>query len=233
MKFSIFLITYKNDANDLENILNRLYKHTKQLYNLIIIDNNEDQNDKDNVYKLYNESPIVNKKLLMNGENLRACKSTNKALKLIDTEYAIYLCSRHSFIVNDSWENDCLDYMNNNKNVGIAGSSWELTDKYWNIVSKSLPLFRNKEWYKTQENFKFFHVQGGFYILRMKMFNEIGGFNEEAFEHNGMDFEYSYYAQSKGWDLGNLDFIQSYDQNIKKNLFNNKIKIYHPTIPKE
>jgi len=230
-KFTIFLIVH-NEYKKFKEVVERIYKYTPQPFNLLVIDNNSDKENKDDLL-LY--LPYENVKIIYNTENILCCKATNQALSMIDTEYAIYVCSRDCFIVDYGWELNCIDYMNNDVDVAMAGDMWALYDTYWKIVSKSLPKFRNNEWYKQRpkRDFVFNHIQGGFYILRMKAFKDVGGFNEEAFPQNGMDFEYSYYLQTRFWTVGKLDFVQSYDQHIKKNFYDDKVKIYHPRIPKK
>jgi hypothetical protein len=68
--------------------------------------------------------------------------------------------------------------------------------------------FRNPEYAGEYADRNFYHVQGGVYILRKEMHDKIGTFNEK-FPQNNMDVEYSYYAMSKGYELGKIPGVVS------------------------
>src|SRR3990172_775415 len=194
-RLEIFLVTY-NKVDIVKEIMDRIYKYTTTPFNLIVADNNSSDGVMDYLHKVYTEK--CNMTIIHNNTNRYACYATNQALKLCRGEYAIYMCSRECFVLDYGWEKDCIEFMDSHPKVGLAGYLIE-SPKYYNGETYArMPFFekfRNREFALGDPLRPFEHVQGGFYIIRMDMVKEIGYFNE-LLEHNYMDVEYSYYAES-------------------------------------
>ena len=100
--------------------------------------------------------------------------------------------------------------MDSNSNVGLAGTlgyspSYLYGKQYANGVAE-FPNFRNKDFAEKNGDRKFFHVQGGFFVLRRAMYDEIGGYSQKV-PHNYTDVEYSYYVESCKWEIGSIPNI--------------------------
>ena len=97
--------------------------------------------------------------------------------------------------------------MDHHDDVGLAGTlgyapSYLRGEQYPEAIAL-FDKFRNQEFAANNPERVFRHVQGGFFILRRSMYNEIGGFSKRV-PHDYTDVEYSYYAESMGWKLGQV-----------------------------
>ena len=63
--------------------------------------------------------------------------------------------------------------------------------------------------------------------IRAQTIREIGLY-DESFSHAYMDVEYSLRAQSMGWRLGDLPFIQSDSTPLEWNSYERNLYVYHP-----
>ena len=205
-ELSIFLVSY-NSLDCLKEIIRRIYKYTRMRFKIIVVDNNSNAETKaflKGINKRDNASVIFQE------ENTFCGPASNRALDSIDTEYAVYLCSNEGFVLDYEWEKELVHYMDVNQDVAIAGGidyspsfhSYEAL-KGKNLFDK----FRNREWADKRKD-RFFFVQGGIYILRMSSYKEAGGFSND-YQHNLMDVEYSFYLQSLGYKIGDLDCVIS------------------------
>lgn len=226
----IFLVSY-NSHRELKEIVRRVFKYTETPFKITIIDNNSNKKTKKLLYRL---SEISNINVVFLPENIFCGPASNLALERIEGEYAIYLCSKEGFVLNRSWETTMINFMNQNRRVGLA-SQLVHHPRYPTLYSYTQhPLFfkfRSQD-YASQKNVNraIRHVQGGVYIIRMSMFKEIGGFSADVF-HNYMDVEYSYYVESKGWEIGEIANIYALSANTKPNFdayFDEHTFLIHP-----
>ena len=200
----IILVTYNNPA-EVREVIGRIYRFTHTPFRLIIVDNGSDSETLDYLQSVAQEQSNVT--LLPQSENLFVGHGTNKGLEVGIAPVAVYLCSREGYILSQGWDQAILDYMEDNPEVGLAGtltySPTYLTGADYISKLELFPKFRNREFAEARRDRIFHHVQGGLVVIRRAMYEAIGGFNE-ATPHAYTDVEYSYYAESCGWKLGEI-----------------------------
>ena len=199
------IIVSWNNLPELKEVIRRLLKYTSLPSRLIICDNNSKSDVKDYLTNLNKSFKRVT--IIFNPENSMVGPGTNIALKQSTSDYAIYVCGKEGFVFNYGWEQPLIKFMEENDKVGLAGSlgyspSYLKGKDYAKGISE-FPRFRNKDFAAQNPERIFKHVQGGFFILRKKMYAEIGGFNDLV-PHNYTDVEYSYYVESCDWKLGHI-----------------------------
>ncbi len=207
-RIDIFMVTYQKgqykDLKTLEEILDRIFKHTTTEFDLTIVDNDSDEDFKDFIID-YAQSHH-NMRLIFLKENVLCGPASNMALELLDNDFAIYICSNEGFVLKHDWERKALNYMRNHPEVGMAGNLVSSPSFYNGKTYKSqewFEKFRNTAYAAGKENVKFKHVQGGVFILKKEAYQQCGGFNP-LLPQNHMDVEYSYYLESNGWELGDI-----------------------------
>ena len=120
------------------------------------------------------------------------------------SEYAIYVCGKEGFALRHNWERELVELMDANPDTGLAGTLGYSPNYLTGSDYKNIPVFsefRNQQFAFENPDRVFKHVQGGLFIIRRRMFEEIGGFSQ-AVPHNHTDVEYSFYVESCGWKLG-------------------------------
>lgn len=204
----ILLVTFEHPG-DVKAVVRLLYKNTANPFRLLIYDNGKNEEILSFLYGLAAEKGNV---IIVEGsENKFCCHASNQLFSLVESPFAFYLCSYEAFVLEHGWDQRCIEAMERNPKAGLGGHlSWS---KYYitgqDYVSHDFfDGFRNPGHASKHLERKFFHVQGGFFIIRTAMLQEIGGFNE-AFAHNHMDVEFSYYVESMGWELLTLDNVLS------------------------
>lgn len=227
-----------NNLLELRGVIECAQENTSTPYHLIICDNNSEK-DAVQSYLLSLWSRYNNVTVVLSDRNLMVGPGTNAAIDQGIGEYAIYLCAKEAFSFAHGWEQQFVTYMDQNPSTGIAGTICR-SPSYLDGQSyqTGIPLFgkfRNPSFAITNPHRAFGHVQGGLFILRRSMYSAIGGFSTEV-PHSYTDVEYSYYAESCGWQLGQLPgmlalFIKSrptLSQRIEESF-----SIAHPIRPSE
>src|SRR5687767_10173276 len=97
----IFLVTY-NKAEQVREVIRRIYAYTRAPFRLTIVDNASDQDTLNLLQALYRDKDNVT--LIRNNRNRWCGGGSNQALSLIGEPFAAYLCSYECFIVEDGWE---------------------------------------------------------------------------------------------------------------------------------
>ncbi len=214
------IIVSWNNLLELKEVCRRLLKYTSLPFHLIIVDNQsksdviqylEELNDThENVTVIFNES------------NDMVGPGTNKALEYGTSDYAIYVCGKEGFVFNYGWEIPLVKYMKHHPRVGQAGTlGYSPTYMYGKEYPTGIALFdkfRNKDFAEKNPDRIFKHVQGGFFIMRREMYEDIGGFSYEV-PHNYTDVEYSYYVESCGWELGQIPEMLALFNKTRPGLF--------------
>ncbi len=153
-------------------------------------------------------------------------------MALIDEPFAAYLCSHECFIVEDGWDLRCLEFMRQRPRVALAGhlisSPRYATGRGYKALER-FPSFRFQEYADSRLDDLFFHVQGGFFILRMEAARQIGFFNADI-PHNHMDVEFSYAFEASGWQIADLPFINSIHSTTRPTIegYMPHHVVYHP-----
>ena len=209
---TIITTTFNGRLSWLKDLLKSLQTFTSSPFKMIFVDNGTTDGTKDYLRTLDWVTTIRNER------NLDDTKGVNQGLKLAETEYIVKI-DTDALIADHGWWEAVYDYMEEHPDVGIAGDVW---NPRFEIASR---LYK-AGWSPKKHGIEHLnHVQGGFMVLRKKMLDKIGFFNE-AYPHSGMDVEISYRALSYGWDLGRLEFVKSQIMHEAKYL--SELKVYHP-----
>jgi GT2 family glycosyltransferase len=222
------LVTH-NHLEELREILARLQQYTHHRCRIIVVDNRS--GDEVRAYLCRYAERYENVSLVLNSGNWYCCRGTNLALALCEAPWVFYFCSKEAFPICEGWDLPCVEYMTKRPRVGLAGAL--VTVPRYENGSLYMRMgffrhFRNKWFAMENPNRTFSHVQGGFWILRTQMLREIGFFNERL-PHSYMDVEYSYYAESCGWMLGDVPEVRSrHFWTYKDEEFAPNVLVYHP-----
>lgn len=116
MKLSVIVVSF-NTKKLLENCLESLTENTRDLdYEIIVIDNASKDGSKKYLSKLSKKNKKV--KLIFNSRNLGFGAANNKGLKKSKGEYLLLLNS--DTVINDNLLMEMVEWMDNNKQVGIV-----------------------------------------------------------------------------------------------------------------
>ncbi|TCP58410.1 glycosyltransferase involved in cell wall biosynthesis [Rhodovulum bhavnagarense] len=215
----LMIVSWNNLAQTSE-VIRRLIRFTSLPYHLIICDNGSDAPALAHLLEIYGTQDNVT--LVLNRENAFVGPGTNICLAQGRSDYAIYVCGKEGMVTRHGWEKNVLTYMNANPRVGLAGTQcYAPSYLYGRDYPKAQPLFdkfRNPSFALTQAARVFTHVQGGFFVMRRAMVDEIGGFSTEV-PHASTDVEYSYYVESRGWELGEVPGLMSLFNKTRPGLF--------------
>jgi glycosyltransferase involved in cell wall biosynthesis len=204
------IIVSWNNLPELRHVVERLFKYTTLPFRLIVCDNDSAPEVVDYLDELalrYRNVTVIHK-----GYNSYVGPGTNTAVDAGKSKYAIYVCGKEGFAINYGWEAAMIKYMERNPAVGLAGmlgySPSYLTGRQYVENHPVFAKFRNPGFAAANPDRTFRHVQGGLFVVRRAMYEAIGGFSE-AVPHDHTDTEYSYYAESCGWELGAVPGIVS------------------------
>jgi len=181
----ILLVTFHH-PDAVKRVVTLLYLNTTNPFRLLVADNGRDPQMLDFLHRVAKKKGNV--LLIHNSENKFCCAATNQLLSLCQSPYIFYLCSYETFVVKPGWELDCIHDMESHPLAGIGGYlSWS---KHYVTGAdykrhEFFDKFRNPSYATVVAQRQCFHVQGGFFILRKAMYDQIGGFNE-ALQHNYM-----------------------------------------------
>ena len=199
-----------NNLRELRAVVERLYAFTSLPFHLIICDNNSDLDVKAYLEKIWQEKG--NLTVVYNDTNAFVGPGTNRALEEGSSDIAIYVCGKEGFVFRAGWEIPFVHVMAERETVGLCGSLCHaptyLHGSQYATGITVFPKFRNRNFALAQSERVFAHVQGGIFALRRKMVEEIGAFSA-AVPHNYTDVEYSFYAESKGWELAEVPHLVS------------------------
>jgi glycosyltransferase involved in cell wall biosynthesis len=209
----VVLVTF-NDTAAIQEVIARLCRFTKTPFQLYIVDNASEQDTLEYLRSV--ETAHDNVRVLPQKENLFVGPGTNKGIEAGTSPFIFYMCSREGYVLSEGWDKRILDYMEDHPEVGLAGtlgySPSYLTGADYIEKLEPFPRFRNPDFAAKNRGRIFKHVQGGMFAIRRSMFESIGGFSE-AVPHNHTDVEYSYYAESCGWQLGQIpDMVALYNK---------------------
>lgn len=200
--FDVIIVSWNNLA-ELSEVVRRLYRYTMLPFHLVICDNDSRSDVLHFLLRLYAVRDNVT--VILNRANAFVGPGTNIALAHSRSPFAVYVCGKEGFVLNYGWEKPLLEYMREHPDVGLAGTlCYSPTYLYGRQYPEQIalfPKFRNPEFAAANPDRKFGHVQGGFFVMRRAMVDEIGGFSDDV-AHNYTDVEYSYYVESRGWKLG-------------------------------
>lgn len=198
----VMIVSWNNPAQ-LREVIWRLQKFTSLPIHLIICDNGSDPDTGALLCDAYSE--FRNVTLVFNRDNVLVGPGTNICLQHGHSDYAVYVCGKEGFALDYGWEKPLVEFMDANPSVGLGGtlchSPSYFTGSMYPTGVRLFGQFRNQAYAVENPDRPFAHVQGGLMVIRRAMFEEIGGFSDEV-PHDYTDVEYSYYAESRGWSLG-------------------------------
>jgi hypothetical protein len=197
------MIVSCNNVAQLREVITRLYRFTSLPFHLIVCDNGSRPDVLAYLCRVHAEKDNIT--VVLNRRNVFVGPGTNICLHHGDSDYAVYVCGKEGFVLEHGWERSLIEYMDAHPGVGLSGtlcySPSYLTGAQYPEAVPEFPRFRNREFATKHPTLRFAHVQGGFFVMRRSMYEQIGGFSDEV-PHNYTDVEYSYYAESCGWALG-------------------------------
>ena len=200
----LMIVSWNNPAH-LQEVIRRLQKFTSWPFHLIVCDNGSAPETAALLCDAYAE--YKNLTVVFNRENVLVGPGTNICLQHGRSDYAIYVCGKEGFALDYGWERRLVEYMEANPAVGLGGtlchSPSYFTGRMYPTGVRLFGKFRNPSFAQDNPDRNFAHVQGGLLIIRRAMVDEIGGFSDEV-PHDYTDVEYSYYAESRGWLLGQV-----------------------------
>lgn len=227
----IVIVSWNNLA-ELSAVIDHLYAHTKSHFHLIICDNASEPEVTDVLFEL--QARHDNLTVVHRGCNSLVGPGTNTAVEQGRSDYVIYVCGKEGFALRDGWETDMIGWMDAHPRVGLAGSlGYSPSYLTGRDLATGIPLFdkfRNPDFAAHHPDRIFHHVQGGLFILRRAMYDEIGGFSE-AVPHAYTDVEYSYYVESCGWELGSIPSVLALFNKTVPDIWSRiheGVKVIHP-----
>ncbi|MCQ4162166.1 glycosyltransferase [Roseomonas sp. GC11] len=201
----LLLVTWKNIEEHRE-VLRRLYKYTALPFHVIVCANYDEDPEVVELLESYH-AQHDNFTLIYKGYNSFVGPGTNTAMDAGNSDVAIYVCGKEGMVLRSGWELSFIHHFAENADVGLAGtlchSPTYMTGAEYPKGVREFARFRNQDFAAANPTRLFYHTQGGFFGIRRRMYDEIGGFSE-AVPHDYTDVEYNYYAESRGWRLGEV-----------------------------
>jgi glycosyltransferase involved in cell wall biosynthesis len=209
----IVLVTYNTaefeNTADTQDIFRRLVEHTTTAFTMTIVDNGSESSFVQWLEAFAAEH--MNVRLLSLERNVMWAPALNLALKHCQSEFIFYVCSKEGFVAKPGWDQECLRYVREHPEVGMAGhliSSPSFSNGEAYQRQPWFSAFRNKEFVRSNADRELHHVQGGLFVLRRPAYEACGAFNPDV-PQGGADIEYSSYLESCGWSLGSIPNLYS------------------------
>ncbi|WP_211341201.1 glycosyltransferase [Paracoccus methylarcula] len=226
------MIVSWNNLPELYEVTQRLLANTSMPHHLIICDNGSRPSTLAYLVDLQGRHDNIT--LIINRENAYVGPGTNICLQHGRSDYAVYVCGKEGMTTAKGWEIPLIHYMNANPRVGQAGTlCYSPSYLHGRDYPKGVALFdkfRNQDFARNNPDRSFCHVQGGFFVLRREMIDEIGGFSNDV-AHAYTDVEFSYYVESRGWELGQAPGMLSLYNKTRPSIFHRldeKMSALHP-----
>lgn len=204
----LFMVTYHRDRygewDATERAIRSVLDRTTTPMMLTIVDNASEPAFLQRLHALAQGDARV--RIVELADNRLCGPASNVALELARSEQVFYVCSNEGYVTRTGWERPCLRHMRNHPDVAIGGhlvASPAWTDGAGYLKQPWFSDFRNPEFAQQHPQREFFHVQGGFYVLRRSVFQQDGGFSTRRPQAQ-TDVEYCYYLESKGHKLGSI-----------------------------
>ena len=220
-----------NNLPELREVIDRLYRFTRLPFHLIICDNASQAETRNWLTRFHRTRDNVT--IIFNSRNSMVGPGFNEAARRGTGKYIVYVCSKEGFILSEGWDSDFARYMDQNPEVGMAGTLAYSPSYFLGKDYLKIPLFRgfrNKPFAIQNPHRRFNHVQGGLFVMRRTMFEAIGGFSTDV-PHNYTDVEMSFYAESCGYHLGEIPSALSLYNKTRPDAWSRideHVKAFHP-----
>lgn len=215
------MIVSWNNLPQTREVIRRLYKNTALPFHLIVCDNGSGPEALAHLLAVYGK--YENFTLVLNRENAFVGPGTNICMEHGTSDIAIYVCGKEGMTTKHGWEKGFVTHMRQNPETGQAGtfcySPSYLHGRDYLTALEPFPDFRNTAFAKENPDRPFRHIQGGFFAIRRAMFDQIGGFSDVV-KHNHTDVEFSYYVESCGWELGEVEGLMALFNKTRPGLLN-------------
>lgn len=231
----IILVTYDTpkypDAETTFEIIDRVYRYTTMPFNLIVVDNNSQEPFRKALIERYGARP--NFLFVPLEENIFVGPATNIGIELGQSEYAIYLCSKEGFILQNGWERRMVQVMDANPLAAMGGYPLtvpKFTTGAEHIDNPTFSRWRNQHFALDNPQRPFWHLQGGALIIRRSAYEAVGGFST-AVPQDHTDMELSYYLESCGYELAAIPDIYAITTKTRPSmhtLLNEQALLAHP-----
>ena len=222
-----------NNLTQLRAVLERVLLNTALPYHLIVCDN---QSRRDPVPHYLDHLWAGNDcvTVVHNDRNAMVGPGTNLAMAQGNGDVVIYLCGKEGFSFDNGWEIAFVHSFAEQPKAGLVGtigrSPTYLTGEAYPKGISLFGKFRNQDFAAANKDRIFGHIQGGLFGIRRAMVDEIGGFSDEV-PHDYTDVEYSFYVESRGWQLVEAGGVLALFEKSRPNLsqrFDESIKVAHP-----
>jgi glycosyltransferase involved in cell wall biosynthesis len=209
----IVLVTYDTPKYDdwatTSAIIDRIYAHTSLPFNLIVVDNDSQQSFRERMRERYGARP--NFTFIESRKNLFCGPGTNLGIDAGTSEYIVYICSKEGFVLKNGWDRELVRTMDDNPQAALGGYRISLPRFRNGAEYAHYPSFekwRSQQFARENPQRRFQHIQGGLFILRRSAYDTVGGFSDTVAQ-DGTDIEYSYFLESKGYELADIPAIRS------------------------
>jgi Fe-coproporphyrin III synthase len=213
-KLSIIIINY-NTAQMTEKAIRQFLQCEQQLEKeIILIDNGSSEKINFDIFK------NLGSKIIINDKNLGFAGGVNEGIKNSTGEYVLLLNS--DVLIETNTISTLVNYLEINKNIGIIGPKIVYPDGRWQpstgifptLISEFIRLSKlykiipggTIDWLNSYNRNKILSIRdvnwitGGCMLIRKKLINEIGLFDENYFL-GAEDFDYCYRAHKSGWKI--------------------------------
>ncbi len=235
---SLVIITW-NAKHFLEKCLKSVFEKNNGFdFELIIIDNNSEDGTIEFV-----ESNYPDAKLIKNSENRGVAPARNQGLKIAKGKYILILDVDTELVTDNAFE-IMVNYMNNNKIVGIMGAKLIFPSGEIQYTCRKFPSIFDKFFYRIIPNSRFHekhfmmksdhnqilkvdYIIGAFQFIRHELIKKIGLYDENIF-YGPEDIDYCLRAKKNGYEVIYFPEIVLYHfyQRITKKIFT-KITLKH------
>jgi GT2 family glycosyltransferase len=205
---SIILVAY-NQYQFTRETIESIFEHTKEPFELILVDNNSDKYIKW-YFNLLNES-CDNVKVITNNENVGFPKAVNQALALCSGDY---ICiANNDILVTENWLSDMITHLESDEQNGLCGpvsnnvtGPQKIPTNYKNIdeMYQFAKNMREKHLGNKAEfgRLVFFHV-----LIKKAVFDKIGGLDEIFTPGNFEDDDFCIRAKLAGFKAHILYYV--------------------------
>jgi hypothetical protein len=165
-KLSIVLAT-RNGVRSVRGLMVALTSFSRSNHEIVVVDNGSSDGTLE-LLRSFATLPEIT--LVENGKNLGRATALNQGVALARGEYILGLCSRHALPTFIGWDEPLVRWMNTHAEVDLAG---ELR-----TGGPAPPsLYFRPGW---RPGPRLASVQGGAWIARRSVFDELGGFAEPS-----------------------------------------------------